>query len=325
MVPVDVFLLRRMGIELFDQVACLVVVHADDPGAMPADIECLAAVGHGLDQPVLGRRERDDAAHLRRDLALEARAAAAFPEIVDAGEAFDPVLHRLRQIVIGGAGVDEPGIAARFVRRGFDPVQQRPFGRHRVERTVGVEPLRTLAELPGFGAVGNDLAIVIEIAGIEDHRIEVPRALGPLGRVLGAARDFERAEGAAEDFLLLVRNLGVADREHAVARHRILDRCDQLGIRARRSNPRRPVRRRRAGAGARLPSSSSAPGLDRLARQLRNAHQRFVHRPRALPAFADRPDDQALPPAHVAAGEHHVFAGLVVVRIRVDIAAVGRA
>src|SRR5690606_31339218 len=45
---------------------------------------------------------------------------------------------------------------------------------------------------------------------------------------------------------------------------------------------------------------------------------------RALPALTNRPDDQALAAAHVAAGEYVRFTGLVVVGIGVDIAAVGQ-
>ena len=41
----------------------------------------------------------------------------------------------------------------------------------------------------------------------------------------------------------------------------------------------------------------------RLPRQHRRAHQRLVDGSRALAALADRPDDQRLAAAHVAAGE----------------------
>src|SRR5690606_4930200 len=52
-------------------------------------------------------------------------------------------------------------------------------------------------------------------------------------------------------------------------------------------------------------TTSRGPRLRRpLPRQDRGAHQVFVHRPRALAAFADRPDHQRLAAPGVAAREH---------------------
>src|SRR6478735_6556226 len=58
-----------------------------------------------------------------------------------------------------------------------------------------------------------------------------------------------------------------------------------------------------------------------LPRQLGDAHQRLVDRAGALPAFADRPHDQRLAAAHVAAGEHAVLAGGVAQRVGGELAA----
>src|SRR5690606_22553052 len=76
-----------------------------------------------------------------------------------------------------------------------------------------------------------------------------------------------------------------------------------------------PSSRRRAAA-------RSTGGFRRaLARQFARAHQRFVDGPGGLAAFADRPDDEALPAAHVAAGEDVRLARGVASRAGGDIAA----
>src|SRR5690606_18850749 len=59
------------------------------------------------------------------------------------------------------------------------------------------------------------------------------------------------------------------------------------------------------------------------ARQLAYAHQRRIFGARALAAFANRPDDQRLSAAHVAAGENLVLGSGVAQRIGVDVSAVG--
>src|SRR5687767_12186786 len=57
-----------------------------------------------------------------------------------------------------------------------------------------------------------------------------------------------------------------------------------------------------------------------LARQLRTTHQEFIHRPRALPTFADRPHHERLTPAHVAGGEDLRERSAIVLGIRGDVA-----
>ena len=67
---------------------------------------------------------------------------------------------------------------------------------------------------------------MVKIAGVKDRFGELPRA-DRAGRAGNPAGNFERPERAAEGLLLLVGNLGIADRQHAMARHRVLDRPDQ--------------------------------------------------------------------------------------------------
>src|SRR6266542_5052839 len=57
------------------------------------------------------------------------------------------------------------------------------------------------------------------------------------------------------------------------------------------------------------------------ARQEARPHQEFVDRAGALPAFADRPDDQRLAAPHVAGGEDRGYRGLIIERVGGDIAA----
>src|SRR5690606_28030710 len=61
----------------------------------------------------------------------------------------------------------------------------------------------------------------------------------------------------------------------------------------------------------------------RLARQLAHPHQCLVHRPRALAAFADGPDDQRLAAAHVAAREDLLLRRGIAKRVGFDVAAIG--
>src|SRR5688572_30902693 len=67
--------------------------------------------------------------------------------------------------------------------------------------------------------------------------------------------------------------------------------------------------------------SPLAPRPSLLSRQITSTHQILVHRPRALPSFADRPHDERLPPTHVAGREHLVDRRPVVVGVGLHVAA----
>ncbi len=91
-----------------------------------------------------------------------------------------------------------------------------------------MEPLGALGELVAFGTVGDDLAVAVEVAGVEDRRVE--HALAWRARAAGrAARDLERAERAAEALVRLVVDVRIAHHKHTKARHRCLDGGDQIG------------------------------------------------------------------------------------------------
>ncbi len=225
---IDVLVLGGVGVEILDQGQALVLGHAADADAVAADEDRLAAIGHGADQRMLDRREGHHSALLRGDLALEPGQLAALPEIVNADEILDPVLHRLRQVVIGGAGVQELGVAPGAGRRGLVAQQQRPLGRHGVEGAVGVEALGALGQALGVGVVGDDMAVGVEVAGGEQLRRHAAGEAGGAGRTAG---DLQRPEGATEADLLGVGDLGVPHHQNAVTGHRRLDHLDQLGRR----------------------------------------------------------------------------------------------
>src|SRR5471030_3522429 len=76
-----------------------------------------------------------------------------------------------------------------------------------------------------------------------------------------------------------------------------------------------------AASGERNGTGGTIPSQIVSARQRGAAHQSLVDRPRALPAFADRPDDERLTAAHVAGGEQLGNRGLVVLNVGGDVAA----
>jgi hypothetical protein len=88
-----------------------------------------------------GRRHRR--AHFVGDPGGAEQFAPA-PEIMDCGQSLDLRLGLLWQRIIDRARVDEVGVAAD--RRDNMTEQERPFGRQRVERTVGVKALGRLAQ-----------------------------------------------------------------------------------------------------------------------------------------------------------------------------------
>ncbi len=223
-VAVDVFLLGGVSVERLDEVPALGLVHALDPHAMAADEEGLAAVGHGPHQGMADGREGHPPALLGRDLGLEAGQLTALPEIMNPDKVFDAVLHGRRQVVVGRARIQELGVATGAGRRRLHAQEQRPLGRHAVERAVGMEPLGAFGEVLPFLVVGDDLAVEVEVTGGEQLR---RHAAGP-GRVLGSARDLQRPEAAAESDLLLVGDLRVPHHHDAVARHGGFDDLDEL-------------------------------------------------------------------------------------------------
>ncbi len=143
---------------------------------------------------------------------------------MDPHQVLDALLHGVGQIVVGGPRVQEEGVAAGAGRRGLHAQQQRPLGRHGVERAVGVEPLGPLGEVLTLPVVGDDVPLRIEIARREQLR---RHAAGRTG-VLGPTRDLERPEGPAEADLLRIGDLGVPNHQDAVTRHGRLDDVHEL-------------------------------------------------------------------------------------------------
>ncbi len=145
---------------------------------------------------------------------------------MDATQVLDAVLHRRGQVVIGGARVDEPGVAACARRRRFDAQQGGPLGRHRMERAVGVEAFRALGQavLPAR-VVRNDVPVPVQVAGAEQLG---RHAAGDVGHPSRPAGDLQRSERAAEADLLLVGDVRVPHHQHAEPRHPLLDDVDQV-------------------------------------------------------------------------------------------------
>src|SRR5690606_5082591 len=79
-----------------------------------------------------------------------------------------------------------------------------------------------------FRTIGNDLAVPVEIARIEQLRVPGALAGKRRARLFRPAWQLERAEGTAEAFMLLVIDRGVPHYQHAVAIHRRLDRLHQF-------------------------------------------------------------------------------------------------
>src|ERR1700712_2071435 len=79
---------------------------------------------------------------------------------------------------------------------------------------------------------------------------------------------------------------------------------------------------RQSPAGRNKEPASAGPGYAwPLSWQRAVAHQRDVHRPSTLAAFADRPHHQGLAAAHIAGGKQPLPGGLILDGIGQDIAA----
>ncbi len=185
----------------------------------------------------------------RLDLVFGRRVAAELrPRVPDRMLGDQPVelrLGRLRQRVIGGAGVGELRVGA--VRRDDAGVQHRPGRRLLPERAVGVPKLVALPIGAALVVERQDAALLVEVGDVEDVAVlDARRRQRPAVLAVRQRRHFERAVEARERDLLVVVEALVRQHADAILVHRVLDRiprravdaCGQISARQLRDEQR---------------------------------------------------------------------------------------
>ncbi len=147
---------------------------------------------------------------------IEPHAVRAVVAAMQPGHPGEPLLHRLRQRVIGGAHIGEHRPA--LGRRHFLGVQDRQARRHLLVRAVGMPIGRPLDAEPV------DLAVFVDVGE--------PRHLGVLNMaIIDQRMDFGLAEEPAERGELGRAEVLLAEHQHRMLGESVFDPGQRLGVR----------------------------------------------------------------------------------------------